>query len=382
MARRQAISTMNYPHLPDFNPQSSLRVLIVRLSAHGDVMHTLPLLSAIKRQYPNASVGWLVEASAAFLLENHPLIEYLHVSQRKRWLKLAKNPLNWLTVWQEVRAFLGQIRASGYQISFDVQGLLKSAIWPFLAKIPLRYGYKATRENADWLYNRKLPPMVIRDAHTPAVQRYLDFARAIGCEAEQPVFVVPPVSEAVEAKVSGLLAELPNPEWPLVVLAPFTRWPSKHWPLDYWGQLLPELLQLNVRVALLGAPGDQPATDQILSLVTEGRERVLNLVGRTSWPDLYALFSQTRLLIGLDSAPLHIANAVGVPELIGIYGPTAPGRTGPIGPKSSVLVTQLSCQPCYERNCPIQTHDCMKQLTPDQILAIVKTRLDQAAVLP
>lgn len=371
---------MNYPHLPDFNPQSSIRILIVRLSAHGDVVHTIPLLSAIRQRYPHASIGWLVEASAASLLEGHPLIDRLHVSQRKRWLKLAKNPLNWPTVWREVSAFVGGIRAANYQLAFDVQGLLKSAVWPFLARIPLRLGYQATRENADWFYNRKLAPMMIRDAGTPAVQRYLDFARAIGCEVERPCFELPPISPEVTAKVAGLLAELPCPEWPLVVLAPFTRWPSKHWPLDYWQQLLPELLRLNVGVAILGAAIDQEATAGLLAAAGNEKDRVLNWVGRTDWPDLYALFQQTRLLIGLDSAPLHIADAVGVPEVIGIYGPTAPGRTGPVGDKSAVLVTQLSCQPCYEHHCPIQTHDCMRLLTPEQVLARAKLALGQGAL--
>lgn len=365
---------MKYPQSIDFNLDPSARILIVRLSAHGDVTHTLPLLAAIKRHRPNASIGWLVEASAAPLLEGHPFIDRLHVSQRKRWLKLAKNPARWPQVWREVGVFIRELREADYQISFDVQGLLKSAVWPCLAKIPLRYGFKATRENADWLYNRHLPPMVIRDGKTPAVQRYLDFARAVGCVVERPEFVLPPGSQPVEAKVDALLSEVTPSDWPLVVLAPFTRWPSKHWPLAYWGELLPELLKLKVRVAILGAPGDQQAMTEILSGVA-GADRVLNLVGRTDWPDLYALFRKTGLLVGLDSAPLHIADAVGVPKIIGLYGPTAPGRTGPIGEKSLVLTTELSCQPCFERNCPIQTHDCMRQLTPAQVLAQVKNSL-------
>ena len=371
---------MNYPHLPDFNPQSSLRVLIVRLSAHGDVMHTLPLLSAIRQRYPHAQIGWLVEASAASLLAGHPLIDQLHVAQRKRWLKLAKNPFNWPVVWQEVWAFVQTLRAAEYQVSFDVQGLLKSAVWPWLANIPHRLGYKATREQADRFYTHKLPPMLIRDASTPAVQRYLDFARAIGCEVEQPGFTLPLVEPDSLSKIGALLAPLPRPDWPLVVLAPFTRWASKHWPLDYWAQLLPALLRLPVRIVILGAPADQAATETMIGAVTEETDRVLNLVGRTDWPDLYVLFQQTRLVIGLDSAPLHVANAVGVPELLGIYGPTAPGRTGPIGPKAAVMATRLSCQPCYAHQCPIQTHDCMREITSEQVLAKVKTILNPGAV--
>ncbi|WP_373532893.1 glycosyltransferase family 9 protein [Vampirovibrio sp.] len=364
---------MKYPQPSVSNPDPSARILIVRLSAHGDVMHTLPLLASIKRHKPDAFIGWLVEASAAPLLEDHPLIDRLHVVDRKRWMKLIQNPAQWLLVWREVQSFIGEIQEAGYHISFDVQGLLKSALWPVLSNIPIRYGFKATREFADLLYNRHLPPMSIRDAHTPAVQSYLGFARAIGCPVEPPEFVLSPVQPLTAQKVEDLLAGLAHPEWPLVVLAPFTRWPSKHWPLNYWQTLVPELLKLKVRVLMLGAPSNRADADEMVA--NANPDRLANWVGQTDWPDLYALFPRTCLLIGLDSAPLHVADAVNGPTIIGLYGPTAPGRTGPVGVDHTVLSTALSCQPCFERHCPIQTHACMTQLTPEIILGVVKQTL-------
>lgn len=352
---------------------SASRILIVRLSAHGDVMHTLPLLSAIKRNHPEATVGWLVEASAAPLLQNHPLIDRLHISQRKRWLGMAKNPLNWPAVFGEVQALIQELKQADYQVSFDVQGLLKSALWPFWAKIPKRYGFNATRENADMFYNYKLPPMIIRDANTPAVERYLDFARAIGMDVQKPEFEPPPFTEASRRKVETLLDDGGDATRPLLVLAPFTRWSSKHWETEHWIDLIQQLCRLHVKIAILGSPADQAATEALLAQAPEGR--VINLVGKTDWPDLYALFRQTRLLIGLDSAPLHIADAVGQTEIIGLYGPTAPGRTGPVGERHMTLTTALSCQPCFERVCPIKTHACMRQLTPDVVMALVRKTL-------
>lgn len=371
---------MHYPQSPIFNPGLAPRILIVRLSAHGDVIHSLPLLGAIKKCYPQAQIGWLVEASAESLLANHPLIDCLHVSHRKQWLQDARNPLRWPKVFREIGALVREIREAGYQLSFDVQGLLKSALWPVWAKIPVRFGYQGTRENADWFYTHKLSPMVIRDVKTPAIQRYLDFARAIGCPVEAPEFILPPVSPFVQQKVHALLASDAETEAPWVVLAPFTRWPSKHWPLSYWEELLPALLDLPIRLAILGAPSDEgKVSDWLQALPQSERHRVVNLVGKTDWPDLYALFQKTRLLIGLDSAPLHIADAVGVPEIIGLYGPTAPGRTGPIGSRHAVLSTALTCQPCFSRNCAIKTHDCMRQLTPQIVLGMVRKMLSLPA---
>jgi len=363
-------------HLPD-------RILIVRLSAHGDLIHTLPLLTALKKQNPQASIGWLVEASAAPLLAGHPFIDRLHVSQRKRWLKLAQNPLNWPRVFREARQLIAEIRQADYQVSLDVQGLFKSAVWPFLAKIPRRLGYLKSRELSDRFYTEKLPGYDFKDAVTPVVEQFLDFARALNCTVVAPEFAIPPISEASRQKVAGLLAGA-NPEWPLVALAPFTRWDSKHWLPEYWVQLLTELVQLPVNIVIIGAPGDESATQAMLNPLPEkeAAQRIVNLVGRTDWPDLYALFQRTRLLIGLDSGPLHIANAVGVPEIIGLFGPTAAGRTGPIGPQHTTLTTTLSCQPCHAHQCPIKTHDCMRQLTPLAVMTIVRQHLGLQTAQP
>lgn len=368
---------MTFSPSPDHPQDIPKRLLIVRLSAHGDLIHTLPLLAALKKQSPDAFVGWLVESSAAPLIENHPLIDQLHVVPRKRWLKDAKNPLNWPRVLGEFCGLLREIKLANYDVSLDVQGLMKSAIWPFLAKIPRRYGFHKTREFGDWFYTDKLPYHDLKDTKTPVVERFLDFARALNCSVGEPEFVIPPVSPAARQKVETLLAAS-HPELPLVVVAPFTRWESKHWLAEYWVQLLAELSTLPVRVAILGAPTDAPAAEALLAQLPAeaSRHQFLNLVGRTDWPDLYALFQQTRLLVGLDSGPLHIANAVGVPDIIGLYGPTAAGRTGPIGERHTTLSTALACQPCHASECPIKTHDCMRQLTPVAVMALVRQYLD------
>jgi heptosyltransferase-1 len=349
------------------------RILIVRLSAHGDVMHTLPLLSAIKRANPRAYIGWLVEAAAAPLLEGHPLIDHLHIARRKHWMKAARNPGNWPGIVQEVQSFIRGLRQPDYGISIDVQGLFKSAVWPFLAGIPRRYGYQHTRESADLFYTHKLPPMNIRDAQVSAVDRYLDFARTLGYPVGAPEFVLPPVAGARQSRVDTLLSGLP-PGRPLVALAPFTRWESKHWLPLHWAQLIADLLDRNLQPVLIGAPGDQAAAADLLAALPAGQADVLNLVGQTDWPDLYALCNRARLLIGPDSAPLHIANAAGI-DVIGLYGPTAPGRTGPLGDRQLTLTTQLPCQPCFERHCPLKTHDCMRQLDPAQVVATVERML-------
>lgn len=339
---------------------SSLRILISRLSAHGDVVQALPLLSALKARYPGCFIGWVVEASAAPLLEGHPLIDKLHVSQRKAWLA----GLNFSAFW----GFVQELRQSRYDIGLDVQGLMKSAVWLWLAGIPRRIGFDKSREQAALLYTEKLPPHVIRNTTQSAVHKYLELAVAAGCAPDQPeiqipVFQTPPVSSLRQNKISSLLAGLRSPK---IVLAPRTIWPTKHWTDAGWLELSRRLAQLPVSQILIGGPTDKPLPVD---------PSVLNLTGQTDLPDLYALFEETDILVGLDSAPLHIANAVGRPRIIGIYGPTAPGRTGPVGAPHKTLQTSLSCQPCFERMCPIQTHACMTELRPEAVLAAIQEML-------
>lgn len=362
-------------------PPSSNRILITRLSAHGDVMHALPLLSALKQADPTAYVGWLVEASAAPLLKDHPLIDQLHVAHRKRWMRLAMNPLRWPWLVYEVVQFVCGLRQAGYGVSLDAQGLFKSAIWPWLALIPHRYGFASTREQAAIFYNHRLAPRNIRGHDKLAVEEYRDLARALGYTVGEPAFVTPPATAEARQRVDRWLASRVSPGQPVVVLAPFTRWESKHWLPVHWSTLMTGLHAESTRMILLGAPGDQAMAGQMLSAVApDVRDAVINLVGQTDWPDLYALFARTDLVIGLDSAPMHVANAVGIPALIGIFGSTAAGRTGPVGVRHRTFSANLACQPCFERHCPLKTHACMHAITPEAVLEAARGYLTGAPV--
>lgn len=365
------------------------RVLISRLSAHGDVAQTLPLLSAIKSHDARIHVGWVVEESAAPLLENHPLIDRLHLFRRKRWLADLKRPSQWGQVFGEFGAFVREMRQERYTVGFDVQGLLKSSLMLVLAGIPRRIGFYRTRENASVFYTETIPHHEMKNPVIPTVARFAEFAGRIGCEAlptwsddaagrrhwENVTFVVPPVSEAAEAEVQALLspwkdAQAGKASGPIIALAPATIWPAKHWKEEYWETLLTRLLSEGYRCLLLGAPSERELCQRI-SQSAAGHPGLLNLAGQTDWLSLYALFRRVDILVGLDSAPLHITNAVGHPLIIGIYGPTGARRTGPVGEAHIALTTDLSCQPCFKRVCPLQTHACMEALTPDQVMEAV-----------
>ncbi len=357
------------------------RILITRLSAHGDVVQTIPLLVALRKRFPAAWIGWLVESSAAPLLEGHPMLDQLHVCDRKQWLQQLKNPLRWPQIWVEVWQLLQELKQTKYQASLDVQGLFKSAIWPWLAGIPERFGNDQAREQASFFYNRKLPPHEMMVTTIPAVQKFLEFATVFGDPTLPAIeFALPPVSPQVQEKVAGLLQPLKAGQ-PVVALAPATRWTSKHWPVRYWQQVLAQLQRQGCQILMLGSKQDAPLIQEMLLGLTSW-DGVLDLSGKTGWTDLYALFEYVDILIGPDSAPLHIANAVGHPKIIGLFGPTAPGRTGPLGPQHRTAQTTLSCQPCFKKTCPLKTQACMEMLLPEQVLTLVEQQLMALETVP
>ncbi|MBK8190263.1 MAG: glycosyltransferase family 9 protein [Vampirovibrionales bacterium] len=383
------------------------RVLIVRLSAHGDVIQTLPLLSALKRARPDLFIGWLIEESAAPLLERHPLIDRLHVVPRKSWLRrlrhLPAHPREAFHVAKDVGAMRAELRAMGYDASFDVQGLLKSAIWPAFAGIPQRWGYAGVREQAWRLYTNRLGAYDLRACDRPTVFQFMEFVSALGVsppDASEKArdaldFPMPPLSSQAQAAADLLLREIPS-QRPLIALAPATLWASKRWPESHWRALIEMLAQRSATIALLGSSADADACQALIPLTTDATvcERpafCLNLAGKTDWPVLAAVLSRCDLLVGPDSAPLHLAQALASgnpqrrPRIVGLYGPTSEGRTGPIQREHRVCVSAVSCRPCFERACPLtapQARDaCMRQLSPSMAIDAIDAQLRALSLL-
>jgi len=371
------------------------KILIVRLSAHGDVVQTLPLLAAIKANNPLHQVSWLVETSAAPLLENHPLLYKLHCCPRKTWFqRLKTSPTHWFQVLKEVQNFIKTIRTENYTLAFDVQGLLKSAIWPWLARIPVRVGYSHTRENAAFFYNRWLTYHDLTDERLPAPQKFMEFVSVLEPSGQKTplssrpiLFPLPSLLPEVSDRVRGLLTPLNflQDDKKTLVIAPTTQWDSKTWPISHWQTLLTAIEPWKIQVIFIGGPDDQDWVSQSWPH-RPLPPHWLNLMGKTQWPDLYALFQQCEVFIGMDSAPLHIANAVAANmasdsqqlKILGLFGPTAPGRTGPIGLQHETIQTKLSCQPCFKRQCPLKTDQCMTDLSAEAVISRLEGLLNSS----
>ena len=325
------------------------RILIVKLSSFGDVLHALPTLEALRAAFPTAYLTWLVEAAYAPLLQNHPALVEVLPAPRLRPGSIIRggNP-------RLLARLVRRLRSSQFDLVIDLQGLLKSAVWVALARSRRKLGYDRTREGSYRVLTERVTPYD-REAH--AVLRYLNLAHHLGAPVQPPRFRL---GLDAEVDICHLLPGEAHGD--LVVLHPGARWPSKLWPAAAWAQLGDWLSREHgLRVALTGSAADQRLTADIL---TQMQEPALSLAGRTTLPELAAVLRRARLLVTTDTGAMHLAAALETP-VVALFGPTAPWRTGPFGAGHQVVRLGLDCSPCFQRRCPEPR--CLTDLSPELV---------------
>ncbi len=355
------------------------RILIVRLSSLGDVIQTLPIPTVVRETYPDAEIGWAIDRELAPAIVGHPDVDHIHRCDRVQWGRRLKNPSEWRGVAAEARRFIDEVRAVGYDCALDVQGLLKSAVIPFLAGIRPRIGFAHGRELSHFFYTeRYLSNVHYFDHNRMHVDHMMALTERIGCRTDNCMVRLPPVAPESRAKIDSLL-HFDRQASTIVAIAPATQWKSKLWPLEHWRSLLEMILaRTTVNIVLIGAAVDAAVTSSLVEALDDTeRARVLDLAGKTSIVDLYALFERIPIIVAADTAPLHIAGAAGC-TLIGLFGATPTHRTGPIGNGAITLMTsepKLACQPCQEHVCRFGTTECMRILRPELVFEVLERAL-------
>jgi 3-deoxy-D-manno-octulosonic-acid transferase/heptosyltransferase-1 len=342
-----------------------VNILIVKLSAIGDVIHTLPALNAVRIHYPDANITWLVEEDAALLVQGHEALDRVIVSKRKRWLKALRSS-SFLNTAQEVFGFIKALRDTRYDMIFDFQALLKSGILIALAKGRRKIGFGKGLEHMEYSYlflNERVPA-VSMEHH--ALSRGLMMLNALGISTPGVEYKLP-VSDRDRQKVDDLLQRygVVNPRR-FVVINPVAKWESKLWSNRKFAQLADRIVaQYDVGVVFSGSFEDRQTIHQIK--IDMGAPAV-NLAGKTTLKMLAALYARADAVISTDTGPMHLAVAVGTP-VVALFGPTAPWRTGPYGLGHQVVTAGQTCAPCFKRHC--QTCDCMALISVDQVMEAV-----------
>ncbi|MCC7519201.1 MAG: glycosyltransferase family 9 protein [Verrucomicrobiae bacterium] len=331
-----------------------MRVLIVRLSALGDIIQGIPCLVALKESFPDWQISWLTEAPHATVLEGHPHLDRLFLLDRA-WRRGAANALE---TWRA-------LRRERFDVALDLQGLFKSGLWSLLSGAPRRIGHGKTRELAHWFLNETVSDRPTFDPNYPLIERYLEPARRLGADPSKARYLLPPASESVRAQADRLLGPS-APSRRRIALCPWSAWPSKNWPLENW-RALAAALAPEASVLVLGGPENRAEAEAVFARLDGVDQRV----GSTPLPVLAEALRRCHLAIGPDSGPMHLANATGRPRLLMIFGATSRRRSGPWGEGHRTLARELDCQPCFRRICPLGHQACLRELD-------VKTVLDAA----
>lgn len=349
-------------------PNPPQNILIVKLSAIGDVVQTIPMVEALKQKYPQAKIDWVVEEEASDLLTGHPALNRVIVSRRKSWQKRFFRKGETGDTLKEIREFISDLRREKYDWVIDNHGLFKSGLFVFLSRGVRKIGFKPSPGIADegnyFFTNERYKPLSI-ERH--ALERYLDLITQLGVPAAKPLlnFSVPGESRERAAEIlrqHGLFSK------PLVIIHPIAKWTTKQWPPENFARLAEALAQKGVSVAFTGSRDDIEPVQEIFHQV-KNQKKILNLTGKTNLKELGAVFSLSDLVLTTDTGPMHLAAAVKAP-LIALFGPTAPWRTGPYGNGHVVLRKSLNCSPCFKKKCA--TMECMNSLSVEEVLETVE----------
>lgn len=331
-----------------------MKVLVLRLSSIGDVVHALPAAAALRRH--GREVGWAVEPPARPLLEGNPAVAHVHPLPRARRFGPS----------EAVRA-ARSLRAQGYDAALDVQGLWKSALWGRLsgARRVIGYGRAHRREPASsaLLGETALPPPAARHV----IDLNLGLLRPLGIEAlGSREFPLPALAEE-EARMGGWLRQEGLGRF--VLLVPGGGWESKLWPGARFGELAAALAAQGLPAVVAWGPGEGERAEEAVQ-ASAGAAR---LAPATSLRELLALTRGAALVVAADTGPLHLACAVRTP-VVGLFGPTDPARNGPFDGADAVVRRTPPCAPCHRRECPRHA-GVMHGIAPAEVLEAVTRRL-------
>ena len=337
------------------------RILVIRLSSLGDILHALPAFTSLRKSFPAARIDWLVEQRNRFLLSAVPgldnIISIDTASPQSRPFDVA----SWRGLCRTVR----DLRGRKYDLSIDFQGLTKTAFLGRLIGSPVRAGFGKLlvwEKPAHWLYNRRLD-RVEGDRHVVEINQQL--AASVGAVtgySAVDLMSPPEAIHAAEERLTGL--QLSD----FVVINPGGGWPTKRWSPERYGLLAARITrELGQRVIVTTGPGEEELFREIAKNCSVQPHHFA-----VTFLDLIPLIRRSRLFIAGDTGPFHLACALGTP-VVGIFGPTSPSRNGPWSPHDRCAVRVLPCSFCYGRACPTR-NECM-DISVDEVFALVTARL-------
>ncbi len=364
----------------DLTRRDCRKILLIKLSAVGDVVHMIPVLNKLRRRYPMAQLDWLVTPGIAELLRHNPAITNLIEFEREAW------SMPWrLTPFASYARLAAKLRAASYDLVIDMHGQFRTAALTLATGAPARVGFDRPRARVWDASPRKFPAQARKHAwqgaregswlaythHIPvptldlhAVDRYLNVGQILGLDHEPADFSFP-IPQSAVSRVDALLAEHGAVRAEIVIMAPGTIWQTKHWATERFAQVAAHFLSKGLAVILIGSRRERVVCEEVAALAPG----VLDLAGMTSLTELAALIRRSAISITNDSGPMHLAVALDRP-VVSIFGPTDPLWIGPYKRADAVLHAELECSPCYLRklkHCH-HGHACMRSVSAPAVI--------------
>ena len=349
----------------EINKTDGKNVLIVRLSALGDVIFNIPLANILKEN--GYRVTWLTSEKGYDMLSCNPAVDEVILAPVEKWKK--QNIFKNLKAYFEIISY---IQSQNYDITIDTQGLLKTCIWTAFSGSKRKIISKSAREGAVFAGNEIIDKLFTSwDSHV--TQDYLKFAKHLGLSTENIKVTLPPAFPDTVKKVDSLLAGIDNSK-PIIAVCPATTWEAKHWNFDYWKELI-ERLGNKYTFIFTGTAKD----NQLIEYISNGNNKY-NLAGKTNLLELCEVFRRSDLVISLDSGSTHLAWATQVPKIVSIFCCTPKSRYAPLGDENKYIALQgnLPCQPCHKKHCKLkdQKNICTKSPSIEEVYNAVKKLLD------
>jgi heptosyltransferase I len=381
----------------DLKRRDFRKILLIKLSAVGDVVHTIPVLNKLRRRYPSAQLDWLVTPAIAELLRHHPAISNVIEFEREAW----STPWR-LAPFAAYARLAAKLRSLGYDLVVDMHGQFRTAALTLATGAPARIGFDRPRASVWDASARKFPEQARKHAwqgaregswiaythHIPvptldlhAVDRYLNVGPILGLDGGPADFSLP-IPQMAVSRVEALLTQHGADPADIVVMAPGTIWETKHWGSDKFAKVARHFLSKGFAVILIGSQRERVVCEEVAVLAPG----VIDLAGMTTLAELAALIRRSAISITNDSGPMHLAVALDRP-VVSIFGPTDPIWIGPYRRPDVVLHADLECSPCYLRKLKHCRHDhaCMRSVPApavieraERILSATQKRLADA----
>lgn len=346
MASKGRIPLQEYP---------AHRIALIKPSALGDIIHSLPVLTALRQRYPNAHITWIVNRGYEPLLIGHPDLNSTLPFDRSA----ARGGIT-RGLWS-YGVFLKRCRTERFDLVIDLQGLLRSALMVAACGAARRVGLSTAREGAAWFYSDVVPVADFNAIH--AVDRYWLVASAFGAGDGPKQFRVPINPIARRWAIDALL-DCPRP-WLAVAVG--SRWRTKRWPPQSFAELIARMQRRFGGTAIFVGSKDEIALSQSTAGLIDGPFR--DYTGRTTLPQLSGLLAEVDALLGNDTGPLHLAAALGRP-VAAPYTCTKILLNGPYGAERGARESTVWCQGSYLKSC--RRLDCMAELKPDRLWPVLQ----------